>query len=335
MSCPAHAARRDGFRSMELRQLRYFCKVAEHRSFTAAAEALNVSQPTLGVQIKNLEEELALQLFRRHSRGVELTEAGSIYFSQIQDVLRRLKIAEQSVDHLRTAPRQALRIGVIPSIGIAVMSTVLEAAESLVPDLEISILVEFTENLSLALIAGEIDCALSFAPIQDERFESTPLYLDRMRLIGSQALFGDLPDTVSFEVAASLPLALDKYSVAPRAAKELGIPLTKSLQIRSMMLRQELVANGQRGFIGPYLFMHKQIENGELRCHDIEEPSIWCQLYLNSKRVQTVSETERRVFGLIRQHIDRLIQSGEYRWLPPNAEAFSASRDIGEAYMLY
>ncbi len=81
---------------MELRQLRYFCKVAEHRSFTAAAEALNVSQPTLGVQIKNLEEELALQLFRRHSRGVELTEAGSIYFSQIQDVLRRLKIAEQS-----------------------------------------------------------------------------------------------------------------------------------------------------------------------------------------------------------------------------------------------
>ena len=42
---------------MELRQLRYFCTVAERRSFTAAAEALNVSQPTLGVQIKNLEEE--------------------------------------------------------------------------------------------------------------------------------------------------------------------------------------------------------------------------------------------------------------------------------------
>ncbi len=320
---------------MELRQLRYFCKVAEHRSFTAAAEVLNVSQPTLGVQIKKLEEELGLQLFRRHSRGVELTEAGSIYFSQIQDVLRRLDIAVQSVDHLRTAPRQALRIGVIPSIGIAVMSAVLEAAESLVPNLEISILVEFTENLSLALIAGEIDCALSFAPIQDERFQSTPLYLDRMRLIGSPALLGDLPDTVPFRLAATLPLALDKYSVAPRAAKELGVPLTRSLQIRSMLLRQELVANGQRGFIGPYLFMHKQIEKGELRCHDIERPSIWCQLYLNSKRAQTLSEAERRIFDLIRQHIDKSIRSGEYRWLPPNAKAFSASRDIGEAYMLY
>ena len=320
---------------MELRQLRYFCKVAEHRSFTAAAAALNVSQPTLGVQIKKLEEELGLRLFRRHSRGVELTEAGSIYFSHIQDVLRRLGVAGQAVDHLRTAPRQALRIGVIPSIGIAMMSTVLEAAESLVPDLEISILVEFTENLSLALTAGEIDCALSFAPVQDERFESTPLYLDRMRLIGSPALLGDLPDSVPFEVAASLPLALDKYSVAPRAAKELGVPLTRSLQIRSMLLRQELVANGQRGFIGPYLFMHKHIETGALRCLDIDRPSIWCQLYLNSKRAQALSEAERRIFGLIRQHIDRSIRSGEYRWLPPNAKAFSASRDIGETYMLY
>ncbi len=320
---------------MELRQLRYFRKVAEHRSFTAAARALNVSQPTLGVQIKNLEEELGLQLFRRHSRGVELTEAGSIYFSHIQDVLRRLDIAGQSIDHLRTAPRQALRIGVIPSIGIAMMSTVLEAAEALVPELEISILVDFTENLSLALIGGEVDCALSFAPIQDERFESTPLYLDRMRLIGSRTLLGDLPDTVSFEVAANLPLALDKYSVAPRAAKELGVPLTKSLQIRSMLLRQELVANGQQGFIGPYLFMHKQVDEGELRCLDIDDPSIWCQLYLNSKRAQTLSEAERRIFDLVRRHIDGLIESGAYRWLPPNAKAFSASRDIGEAYMLY
>ena len=320
---------------MELRQLRYFRKVAEHRSFTAAAQALNVSQPTLGVQIKKLEEELGLLLFRRHSRGVELTEAGSIYFSHIRDVLRRLEVAGQSIDHLRTAPLQAFRIGVIPSIGIAMMSTVLEAAESLVPDLEISILVEFTENLSLALTAGEIDCALSFAPIQDERFESTPLYLDRMRLIGSAGLLGDLPDTVSFETAAGLPLAMDKYSVAPRAAKELGVPLTRPLQIRSMLLRQELVANGQRGFIGPFLFMHRQIRDGELRCVDIDRPSIWCQLYLNSKRAQTLSEAERRVFDLIRRHIDRSIESGEYRWLPPNAKAFSAARDIGDADMLY
>lgn len=320
---------------MELRQLRYFCQVAERRSFTAAARALNVSQPTLGVQIKNLEEELGLRLFRRHSRGVELTEAGSIYFSHIQDVLRRLRIAGQSVDHLRTAPRQALRIGVIPSIGIAVMSSVLEAAEALVPDLEISVRVEFTESLSLALTSGEIDCALSFAPIQDERFESTPLYLDRMRLIGTAELFGDLPDPVSFEVAAGLPLALDKYSVAPRAAQELKVPLGRALEVRSMLLRQELVANGQRGFIGPYLFMHRQIEDGELRCHDIEKPSIWCQLYLNTRRARTLSEAERQVFGIIRQHIDRLIRSGEFRWLPPNSKAFSASRDIGEAYMLY
>ncbi len=320
---------------MELRQLRYFRKVAEHGSFTAAAEALNVSQPTLGVQIKKLEDEFGLRLFRRHSRGVELTEAGSIYLSHVRDVLRRLEIARQSVDHLRTAPRQVLRIGVIPSIGIAVMSTVLEAAEALVPDLEISIFVEFTENLSLALVADEIDCALSFAPMEDERFESFPLYLDRMCLIGSQELIGNLPDSVPFEVAANLPLVFDKCGIAPRAAKELDVPLTRPLQIHSMLLRQELVANGQRGFIGPYLFLHNQILKGELRCHDIEKPSIWCRLYLNSKPVPAFSEAAQKVFNLIRQHIDKSLRSGEYRWLPPESKAFSASQHIGNAYMLY
>jgi DNA-binding transcriptional LysR family regulator len=72
---------------MELRHLRYFVAIAEERSFTRAAERLWVAQPGLSTQIRRLEAELGVQLFIRHTRGVDLTDAGSLFFSRAQETL--------------------------------------------------------------------------------------------------------------------------------------------------------------------------------------------------------------------------------------------------------
>ena len=78
---------------MELRHLRYFVAIAEERSFTRAAERLWVAQPGLSTQIRRLESELGVQLFERHTRGVDLTDAGELFLERARTALAAADIA--------------------------------------------------------------------------------------------------------------------------------------------------------------------------------------------------------------------------------------------------
>jgi len=100
---------------MELRHLRYFVAVAEAGHITRAAQLLGIQQPPLSQQIRALEAELEVQLFRRKPRGVELTQAGQTLFAEAQAILRQ-------VDHAVTAARRTAR-GEAGRIGLGFTSS--------------------------------------------------------------------------------------------------------------------------------------------------------------------------------------------------------------------
>jgi DNA-binding transcriptional LysR family regulator len=92
---------------MELRHLRYFVAVAETLSFRQASKQLRVSQPSLSVQIKQLENELGVVLFRRSKRRVEITRAGEVFLSAAREILLRLKQASAAALHAESGEEQS------------------------------------------------------------------------------------------------------------------------------------------------------------------------------------------------------------------------------------
>src|SRR5580704_944652 len=96
---------------MELRHLRYFVAVAEELNFTRAAKRLGINQPPLSLQIRQLEKEMGTPLFRRGSRGVELTDAGKLMLEEGRIILRQVERATTGVRRRARGETGQLKVG--------------------------------------------------------------------------------------------------------------------------------------------------------------------------------------------------------------------------------
>jgi DNA-binding transcriptional LysR family regulator len=146
---------------MELRHLRYFIAVAEELSLRRAAQRLHVSQPGLSQQISDLEEELAIKLFTRNSRGVELTEAGRTYLTGGRRVLAAAKEAAEQAQEAAKGERGRLLIG-SSGAPILFLSGVLARFRELQPLVEITLLHMQNRAQVEAVLNGSIMLGVGF-----------------------------------------------------------------------------------------------------------------------------------------------------------------------------
>ena len=161
---------------MTLTELKYVVAVAREKHFGRAAEACHVSQPTLSVAIKKLEEELQVKLFERSAGEVGLTPIGEEIVSQAQAVLeqaaRIYEIAKSGKDPL-AAP---LRLGVIYTIGPYLLPALVRHNIERTPQMPLMLQENFTHRLLEMLRTGEIDCAILAEPFPDAGLAVAPLY---------------------------------------------------------------------------------------------------------------------------------------------------------------
>jgi LysR family transcriptional regulator, benzoate and cis,cis-muconate-responsive activator of ben and cat genes len=150
--------------AMELRHLRYFVVVAEEQNVTRAAERLHVSQPPLSRQIRDLEQELGVSLFRRTAKSLALTEPGKIFLNEARAVLLRAEQAVQTVRSIAAGDHGQLRVGYAPSLTVQILPKALRAFESACPGVRISLHDLSTEECVQKLAAQKLDVALTVKP---------------------------------------------------------------------------------------------------------------------------------------------------------------------------
>lgn len=308
---------------MKLRQLVYFVKVVEVGNITKAAEQLNLAQTALGIQIRNLEDSLQIQLLDRHSRGVSATPAGMLLYERAIEVLQRIEETKRDLISLG-GEKVRVRLGATPSILKLIGTELLVAAREQLPNISLHIVEELSFVLTDALERGELDYVLAFD------IEDNP-GLRRIALMEEDLLFVSSPDDrssgdeISFRQAVSGDLALVSnrdiiWKRVHEVAARLSLDVKITYQVQSMEAIKALILHGVAQSLMPYGIVSEEIKSGELVARRIERPDVKLTLFLAYPAHKGLAD-EKQFHSFIFRMMDRLAAAiGPYAHLIDRAD---------------
>lgn len=161
---------------MTLTELRYVVAVARHRHFGRAAKACFVSQPTLSVAIKKLEQELGLVLFERNAADVTVTQKGQPIVDQALRVLEGVDTLKQMAESAQDPLAGTLRLGAIFTVGPYLFPDLIPELKQAAPNMPLILSEGYTADLARQLRHGEIDAAILALPFDQPNLLTLPLY---------------------------------------------------------------------------------------------------------------------------------------------------------------
>ncbi|MGW8375636.1 transcriptional regulator CynR [Streptomyces sp. ODS28] len=167
----------------ELRHLRYLLAVAEHGTFTRAADALLISQPTLSQQIRQLEKSLGAPLLDRTGRGVRLTDAGSAYAHYARRALRELAAADRAVLDVADLSRGHLRLAMTPTFTAYLIGPLAQEFHTRHPGITLQVREMAQDRIEAALQTDDLDLGIAFAGSHLPGITGQPLFTETLSLV--------------------------------------------------------------------------------------------------------------------------------------------------------
>jgi LysR family transcriptional regulator, hydrogen peroxide-inducible genes activator len=246
---------------MNLQELRYLVAVAEHRHFGRAAEACNVSQPTLSSQIRKLESELGVTLLERTNKRVDITPVGSQILVHAQQALAEAGQMEAVARAARDPLVGPLKLGVIPTLAPYLMPIILKPLRQAYPGLTIELWEDQTRSLIDGLRNHRLDAALlATAP---DAPEITEIALFNEPLLAALPFNHRLAESTSVneeDLAEELMVLADGHCLANHALAACGRKGTlarggfqSSMQAATLETLVNLVAAGYGATLLPAL----------------------------------------------------------------------------------
>lgn len=243
------------------RSIRYLMAVAEHHSFTRAAEVLYVSQPTLSQQIKQLEDLLDVQLLDRSGRNVRLTAAGEVYLQHARRALGELDAAKRAIHELHDLSRGSLRLGMTP-ITDYLATPLLDQFNARYPSITVSTLEMPQNDIETALSEDRVDIGIAFgsassSEVFSEEIDTHIMFIETLNLtVGNDHPLARETKPLSGKVLEDEPLVLFHTDYALRRhidqyCQEHGITPNIVMEATSLSVIIEMVRLGRLATILP------------------------------------------------------------------------------------
>jgi DNA-binding transcriptional LysR family regulator len=221
---------------MDIKTLRYFVEVVRRQSYTQAANALYVTQPTISKMLRNLEEEVGSTLLIREGRKLLLTHTGQVLYDHAETILAELRELETALEDINQMNAGTLQLGVSSLPGVQISGPV-SLYRQRYPGIRVNIIEYDDAAAQQAVLNGTLDAALTFQPVDEQHgFASLPLFSYPLCSVVPRS--GPWPSvhSVDLHTLSRYPLLLSSDTFAPSqqlltAFTRLG--LTPTVAVRS------------------------------------------------------------------------------------------------------
>ena len=234
---------------MTLQQLRYFLAAAEHGSFSAAAEALLMAQPSLSDQIRRLEAELGVALFARAGRRLALTEAGRMLRPHAERTLAAADGAVESVKEVRTLTGGTASFGTFGSAHHYLLGGLVQDFRRRYPEVRVRVVGQNSAEVADAIREGTLEAGLIALPIDDRGLEVRPSIREENHYVSASPRRVAKPVTIEALAAAPLILYDARWGAVDPMRRQLneraqraGVRIEPQIEVEYMTAALDLAA---------------------------------------------------------------------------------------------
>lgn len=285
-----------------IRQMRYFEALASAGHFGKAADLVNVSQPALSTQIRDMEAALGVILVERSRSGTFLTQEGEALLPEVRHILGSVERLMESAKQTRGLLEGRFRLGIIPTVAPYLVPVLIPALKAEYPHLELELKEILTDGCMDDLRAGKLDCAIVALPLDDDQVKALPLFKDRFLIASSDEENTLLMSPMTQEQVdvERLLLLEEGHCLRDQALAVCGTTAKRKVAnygATSMATLLQMVSHGMGITLIPEIALRDEASRNRMRIVPFAEPQPFRQIGLVWRRANTGRNRDFEAFG--------------------------------------
>jgi LysR family nitrogen assimilation transcriptional regulator len=305
---------------MDMRQLKYFLKVADLGSISKASDHLHVAQSAVSMQIAGLEQELGSQLFLRRSTGVELTEPGRLLYRHARLILRQVEIAHEDVAKASDEPAGTVTLGLPSAVVEIVGMAMIQACKERLPMVRLQIIEGLSVLLGEFTLSGRLDMSILFVEHAQRGLEVLPILDEELFYVCSPksdfVLEGRKGITLS--EALQTPIVAPAVGNSMRAVVDAACAIEQLsfeplAEIDSLMLLKACVIQNIAATFLPSAVALKEEAAGDLSVLRVRTEKFTRPVSICTSSLNAASSASEAVYQMLKNVMTNLVRTGVWQ----------------------